>query len=253
MRGFWSSLLFFSGYSLSAHAGAWTLPQGETQAIVTTEYSYAPAKFDGDGRAIAIEPYEKIELRFFGEYGLTDWATLMVQPEWRWKSFGGDSDNGPGRLGLGVRTRLWRDEKSVISVQGNVAIPMRSDRRDPLNSGESDWQAEARLLYGRGFEFRDRRGFFGAEAGYRHRFGSPENELHLDVTAGLDLKPDVLGLVQSFNTVSVDGEFQEHKLSVSTVYRLSDRWSLQAGAITTAYGKNAFRDQGGFVALWAKF
>jgi len=259
MRIVFLAILLLFGVSSGARAGAWTLPEGDAQVIVTTAYSFANDAFDGDGESVVIEPFEKFEIRGFAEYGLTDWATLVFQPELRLKGQGDDQSNGLGRFDLGLRTRVWQSDYAVASIEGSVSAPGQSDDLAPLNGGDTDWELEARALYGRGFDIGWRHGFFDAQIGYRHRFSDPADEVVLDLTVGLDLTKRSFAVLQSFNRLSVgaaDFPFtrtQEHKLAFSSVYRVDDTWSLQAGTQATAYGKNVLREQGFFVALWSKF
>ncbi len=242
-----------------AQAGAWTLPEGKGQAIVTLGYSLASDAFDEDGRVTSIEPFEKFELRGYVEYGLTDWATLVAQPELRIKRQGEEESEGLGRFDLGLRTRFWHDDYSVASVEGTVSAPGQTDELPPLNGGDTDWELEGRLLYGRGFDLWSRHGFVDMQVGYRHRFSAPADEIVADFTFGLDLTERSLIAVQSFNRISVGTarppfeETQEHKIAVSTVYRIDEQWSLQAGSLVTAYGRSVLRERGFFVALWSAF
>ncbi len=243
----------------SVQAGAWTLPKGTGQVIVTTAYSFANDAFDEDGQTVATEKFEKFELRGFAEYGLTDWATLVFQPELRLKEEGGDQSNGLGRVDVGLRTRLWRDDYTVVSVEGSISAPGQSNDLAPLNGGDTDWEIELRGLYGRGFDLWSRHGFLDFQLGYRHRFEEPADEVVADLTFGLDVTERSFAVIQSFNRFSVGDadlpftQTQEHKVAVSTVYRLNDRWSVQAGSQATAYGRNVLRERGFFVALWTKF
>lgn len=248
---------FFS--ATAVQAGAWTLPEGEGQAIVTLAYSFASDAFDDDGSPISIEPFEKYELRGYAEYGLTDWATLAVQPEFRFIDQGEEDSEGLGRFDLGLRTRVWHDDYAVASIEGSVSAPGQSDDLAPLNGSDTDWELEARALYGRGFDLWSRHGFVDLQVGYRHRFSDPADEVLADLTFGIDVTERSLAVVQSFNRISVGSarlpfdETQEHKIAVSTVYRVDDQWSLQAGSFATAYGRNVLRERGFFVALWSAF
>ena len=259
MRIFISSTFCFLLAGTAVHAGAWTLPKGEGQAIVTLAYSFATDAFDENGQSVAVEPFEKFELRGFIEYGLTDWATIVVQPELRFKGQGVEESDGLGRFDFGLRTRLWSDDYAVASIEGNVSAPGQTDELVPLNGGDTDWELELRGLYGRGFDLWERHGFLDLQLGYRHRFSDPADEVIADLTLGLDVTERSLAVVQSFNRVSVGSaqfpfeDTREHKIAVSTVYRINDRWSAQAGSAVTAFGKNVLREQGFFIALWSKF
>jgi len=259
MRKFFGIIALSFLLAPAARAGAWTLPKGEGQAIVTLGYSFASDAFDEGGRPIAIEPFEKFELRGFVEYGLTDWATIVVQPELRLIEQGVEESEGLGRFDLGLRTRLWSDDYAVASIEGSVSAPGQTDELAPLNGGDTDWELELRGLYGRGFDLWSRHGFLDLQLGYRHRFSDPADEVIADLTLGLDVTERSLAVVQSFNRISVGSaqfpfeDTQEHKVSVSTVYRVDDRWSLQIGSQATAYGRNVLRERGVFAAIWSKF
>lgn len=259
MRIFYATMTSFFFSCSGVHAGAWTMPKGEGQAIVTMAYSFAGDAYDEDGNPVAIKPFEKYELRGFAEYGVTDWATIVFQPEVRLKEQDEAESKGLGRVDVGLRTRLWRNNFAVASIEGSVSAPGQSDDLAPLNGGDTDWEIEARALYGRGFDIGWRHGFFDAQVGYRHRFSDPADEVVVDLTVGLDVTERSFAMLQSFNRLSVGSaklpfaKTQEHKLAFSTVYRVNDRWSVQAGSQATAYGRNVLREQGFFVALWSKF
>lgn len=259
MRSIILSVFILMSLTGRSVAGAWTLPEGDAQAIVTVAYSFASSGFDDGGDLIAVEPFEKYEMRGYAEYGLTDWATLVVQPELRFKEQGDEKSQGLGRFDLGLRTRFWNSDFGVASVQGAVSAPGQSDELAPLNGGDTDWELEARALFGRGFDIGWRHGFLDAQVGYLHRLSEPADEVLLDLTIGLDVTEKSFAMLQSFNRLSVGSadlpftETQEHKLAFSVVYPVDDRWSVQSGTIATAYGRNVLREQGVFLAVWSKF
>ena len=237
------------------------MPEGEGQAIVTLAYSFANDAFDDNGDAVRVDTFTKFELRGYAEYGLTDWATLVFQPQFRLKKQGGDQSDGFGRFDLGLRTRVWKNDYAVASLEGRVSAPGQS--RDPsivpLNGGDTDWELEARALYGRGFRLWSRNGFADAQLGYRHRFSDPADEVLFDLTLGLDVTERTLAILQSFNRLSVGSatlpfsESQDHKIAFSTVYRVSEHWSVQAGTQITVAGRNVLREQGAFLSVWRGF
>ena len=63
----------------AAYAGAWTLPQGTGQAVVTTSASTASSGFDGS-RLAPTARYNKFELQGLAEYGITDRLTVIAAP-----------------------------------------------------------------------------------------------------------------------------------------------------------------------------
>jgi len=257
----WTSIFFAFSACLShqAHGGAWTLAEGDGQGLVTLQYSFASDAFDEDGSPTAIEPFEKYELRGYFEYGVTDAVTLVVEPHLRRKTQGDEQADGLGRVAFGGRARLWKNDAAVLSVGASVGAPGQNDELAPLNGGDTEWEVEGRILFGIGFDVFERHGFVDAQLGYRHRLKEPADELIADLTIGFDITERSFVMLQSFNKLSVGNarapfsETQEHKLAFSTVYRLNDRLSFQAGTLATAYGHNVLREQGVFVSLWRTF
>ena len=243
-------------------AGAWTQPAGEGLIIVSVDYSEADSGFGPDGQGVPARDFRKTELRSYVEYGLTDWATAIVQPEWRDKETGpgqGERVRGLGRVDAGLRVRLWNGEGGVVSVQGAARMPGAADSLAPADGGDTEWEADGRLLYGRGFVLRGYNAFTDVQLGYRKRFGGPADEVRLDLTGGVTLTPTVLALFQSFNTLSIgtpDAPLtttREHKVAASLVYHLTDDWSVQAGGIVTVAGENVLAQRGVSLGLWRSF
>ncbi len=259
---FFTIVCFASVFTQSALAGAWTQPKGKGLVIANVAHSSADQRFDEAGNKVSVRDFEKTEVRVYAEYGLTDWATLIAQPEWRAKETGseqGEEVDGLGRVDAGVRVRLWQNDTSVFSVQASGRMPGASDRLAPANGGDTDWEADARLLYGRGFPVFGRHAFTDLQLGYRVRFGDPADELRLDLTTGIDVTPKILALFQSFNSVSIgtaEGQFlptREHKVSAGVVYRFDDKWSFQLGGLLTVGGSNALAERGVTLGIWRSF
>ncbi len=257
-----ASAFFHACAALPALAGAWTLPEGDGQIIVSLSHSFADERFSAIGEEGRATEFEKTEVRAFVEYGLKDWLTLHAQPEWRHKSTGsafGETVRGLGRLDFGARVRVWRNDVSVISVQGVARMPGTSNRLAPANGGDTDWELDGRLLYGKGYTILGRNAFTDTQLGYRVRFGDPADEVRLDMTAGIDVTPEILALLQSFNSMSVGkatGGFlstREHKVSASLVYRIDEDWAVQAGVQGTLSGQNTLKERGFTLGIWRSF
>ena len=81
--------------------------------------------------------------------------------------------------------------------------------------------------------------FLDAEGAYRLRCAGPPDELHLDVTLGLNPNARVMWLLQSYNTISpwssspIFTAWSSYGVQLSIVYALDEHWSVQAGAFTT--------------------
>ncbi|HEY0266113.1 MAG TPA: hypothetical protein VGC16_05130, partial [Rhizomicrobium sp.] len=115
-----------------------------------------------------------------------------------------------------------------------------------------------RLLYGAGFRWRGMDGFVNVEAGERWVSAPRPDQTPVDLTAGLWLDPDWMAMLQSFNLVSGSAAapysyFRSHKLELSAVWRVTQRFSLQAGAFVSPAGQNALVERGLVLALWSDF
>lgn len=243
-------------------AGAWTENTGKGQVIAAGTFTRSTRQFDDGGDAVPIPRYDKFELNTLIEYGLTDWLTVMTQPQLMWTGIAAPTDaeaSGLGYTDLGARTRLWSDKESVFSAQAFARVPGQHDEDNAAAIGKTDPELDLRALYGRSFTIDGRSGFIDAQLGYRFRFDDPPNEVRFDFTFGIRPDPKLLLLAQSFNTFadgSAEGVFEdgrEHKIQLSAVLSLDDVWSVQLGGIATVAGENALRERGVIAALWRKF
>ena len=244
-----------------AQAGAWTLPEGTTQIIATTTLSDATRSFDANGNADEDLSFRKLFVSVYSEYGLKDWLTLVAVPE-----FADATSAAPGRatqkaddfaLSGGVRVRLF-DSGGVFSVQATArsAGAFELDTSADEDPGED---FEVRALYGTHFEAFDRDGCFDVQIAQRWATGGRPNETPVDLTMLYDIGWSSEAMLQSFNIVSEGGGrapfsyYRYHKVALSVVRPVWGDVSLQLGGFASPAGQNALKEQGLFVALWAKF
>lgn len=248
--------------AMDARAGAWTQPAGQGQIVLGGTFTRADRLFDASGRLVPTADYRKFELPAHLEYGATDWLTLIAAPALLAISTGQpatDDYSGIGHSEAGARARLWQGGRSVASLQGTLRLPGASDPRAPAQAGQTDVQADLRLLAGHGFSLgRGWTGFVNGEIGYRFRDGPPD-EYRLDVTLGLRPTPRWLLLAQSFNTLAArggragPGRGSASKLQLSVVRDLTVRWAVQLGTIATIAGEDALVEYGVVAAIWYRF
>lgn len=246
--------------SSGALAGAWPQDKGKGLVIVTASGSDSTKGYNANGDTVDIADYKKREAFALIEYGLTDEVTLIAQPSFRHVSVqGGSTSDGLGYTDLGARALVARGKTSVFSLQATGRIP-GVRRRDTLAQvGSTGGEADFRALGGTSFKIGKADAFLEAQGAYRLRFGDPPNEIHADLTFGVRPVPRFLLLAQSFNTWSdgrgkgVFDRYRYHNLQASAVLDLDNHWSIQAGALGTAGGKNALRERGLLFGLWRKF
>ena len=244
----------------SAIAGAWTVPEGTGQVIVSGLYSEAMQAFGADGEAVPIPLFRKAEISFYGEYGLTDALTAILRSEAKTYASGEALSPDAARFGLsggGARLRLWEGSGAILSAEivGRVATPFDRRARTEERGGAVDF----RLMAGKGFDVGAWPAFAEFQAAYRLGLGERDDAIIADVIFGLRPWPRLLLLAQSFNTLPLrrtgDGKDDptEHKLQLSAVYDLNRRLSLQVGGVATMAGRDALTERGLVTALWFRF
>lgn len=254
----------------AANAGAWTLPQGQGQVILTLEGKAADQRFDDGGARVSIDQFDKAELAAYFEYGLLDRVTLIVAPRFLRASMAPPDDQistGFGRTELGGRVLLGRFDPptegfwrgSVFSFQATALIPGTVDVSDPLLGSEGLAEYDTRLLTGTAFAAGGWTGFVDLAGAYRVRTGAAPDEVRFDATLGLRPQPRLTLLAQAFTTATVepgtpsnpDGWYLRAQLGV--LYDLDAAWSVQAAVNTVVAGRNALAETGGLVGLWYRF
>src|SRR5262245_9833344 len=89
-------------------AGAWTQEKDKGQVIAQGTFTRSTRQFDDSGDPVSIPRYDKFEMNVLIEYGLTDWLTVMTQPQLMWTGIAPPTDaeaSGLGYTDLGARAR----------------------------------------------------------------------------------------------------------------------------------------------------
>ncbi len=243
-------------------AGAWTLPEGKGQVVVTGTLSTADKEFNGSGSARATPRYDKFELQGLIEYGATDRLTLIASPSLQYVDIEGST--GGQRTGLGYaefggRYLLMQSDSWVLSGQTTLRVPGTFEKTNPAAVGYADPEIDARVLLGRSFSAGPWPAFIDLQLAQRFRTGDPPDEFRVDLTFGLRPAPQWLLLTQSFNVFSegMGGpafpSFAYHKFQMSVVYEMTPAWAVQFGAFTTFAGRNALQENGLILGTAYKF
>lgn len=245
----------------AAFAGAWTLPEGSGQAVVTATTSTASSGFDGS-RLTPAPRYNKSELQGLIEYGVTDRLTVIGAPGLQHVDIESPTDarrTGLGYTELGGRYRLLQTDSWVLSGQATLQVPGTNDTSNPAAIGYTGVETDIRGLIGYGFALRAMPAFVDLEVAQHFRAGAPPNELRADATFGLRVAPQWLLLAQSFNVISEGAgtapfaSYDYYKLQLSAVYSLTASLSLQLGAFTTYAGRNALQENGMIAGAWYRY
>jgi hypothetical protein len=267
MRNLGSALALLLAVPAAAQAGAWTLAKHHWLVISSFEIARASDGYDAHGKPGAPVKFDKRFSKTLAEYGLTGRLTLVAAPEYSTavSSWNGGAPVEAVDMGIeaGARYRL-SDAFGVLSTQATLKYAGPFDlshgpiqEHDSIGRGATHSE-EIRLLYGTSFKLFGRDGFVDVEAAERFIPLPRPDETTIDLTAGLWFGPKTMVMAQSFNTVSGGGAeppftyFREHKLELSVVRCLSDRWTVQLGAFAAPAGQNSVAEQGISLSLWMR-
>jgi hypothetical protein len=269
-----------AGAAQAVYAGAWLMPQGGGQAILTTTFADARKAYDANGRLIETPSYRKFETRVYVEHGVLDWLTVVAEGGYmNFRGGAGPYDHlnllveeakaglplslqgppgarfeGLGLGAFGARALLLTWGDYIVSLQAGVRAASPAARR--FLDMRDAVQGDVRLLVGRPFELFGLPGFIDAQLGYRSR-GQNGDEIRADFTAGLRPLPPILLLAQSYSGFAPRGGpagvFAAQKFQLSAVYDMTASVSLQIGAIAAIGGVNSPAERGLISALWWRY
>ncbi len=254
--------LFVFSVPSASLAGAWVMGKGTSKWMLSSEYTFATHLYDRRGKLIALPRYHMLYDTLYGEYGVTETLTVWGSTRFEQRKIGYPTQSAYSGLGyseIGGRYRVWEGFNAIASVQVSALIPGARNNVNPVEWGQTDFQADARGLVGYSFSLFKRHFFTDLQIGYRARFGDPADELRIDATLGASVSRKLMVLLQSFNTLSIGTpksfftELQDYKIQISAVWDFNHRWALQAGTRTTLRGINTLQEQTYFGGLWLKF
>lgn len=253
-------ILWLLALAGQAGAGAWTLPKGTGLLIATPLASKASRGFGADRASARVPAFRKAEIHLLAEYGITDRFTLRGRTELRHVRREGAEDlNGLGVSEIGGRFRFLRRGGFVASVEANGRVAEARELVATVGEGLLEAEFEGRLLAGYGFTLLGRSAFVDLQGAYRARGGDRRpDEVLVDATLGLRVRPRLLVLAQSFSTFATGSTaaqpaYDFHKLQLSGVADVTERVSVQLGGFATVAGRNALLERGTLAALWLRF
>jgi hypothetical protein len=160
---------------------------------------------------------------------------------------------------LGLRKQFFKRKSLVLSLQASAILASAGENTPEAKLGDGSVNYEIRGLAGRSFTFKDRPGFLDVQTAYRARPNEVTDEWRLDITAGLDVRPNLQILSQAFaiSTPKPGSDttipYKSLKLQPSIVYRASESLSYQFGGFATLSGEYALAERGLFIGLWKTY
>ena len=256
--------LLFCLVSGIAYAGAWTQKSGKGLFINNFSYYSTNKYFDNSGKKQSIADYQKYEMNPYIEYGLRDditiGANLFLQ-----HAIQQGNNTGIGDSELFARYRLWQGNGAVFSVEPMLKLPSLGSEFSQPKIGSKNFDAGLTFSGGYGFKAWELDHFINLDVGYRHRFGTPDDQLKFTTTAGFSLSQKTILLTQVFTTTrfashdnhlftqSSGDDYNLNKLQISSIYKLDDKISLQVGAFTNISGRNVGNGSGVNFAIYKVF
>ena len=248
--------------SHAAWAGAFNIPQGQGLAIFDFTFEGGDRYFNGLGKLAPADSFKRGDISAYAEYGITDWLMAVVRPDLTLISLAGQPAGrytGLGTTEGGAQLRLLAFGPAVLAVQGTFRLPGSTDRTNPALIGQTSHDADLRGLFGTSFDVAGWPAFLDLQSAYRFRDSDAPDEIHTDVTLGIRPWPDLMLLLQGFNTTGVGRgtlwfpREQYTHVELSGVYDLDQTWSVQLGAFTTVLARDSLREQGVVTAVWRRF
>ncbi len=249
--------------SSTAFAGAWLVEKGRQHHYNALHYYETSVFTDDKGVSISTDLYRKYGSINLFEYGFSEFITLGAKYGYIYASQSGNTDKGLTDPELLARIQLWKDEKSIFSLQPTIKIPLSKSKTDrPFSTGKFD--TEIRLLWATSISD-ERKPFIGFEAAYNFRGGSSNpDEVKIDATGGINLSTDLMAVAQLFSTISAGHEaisftnrkpsdFYTQKLEFSLVRQIKKNMSIQLGIYGETFNENSSRGSGVFISFWSQF
>jgi hypothetical protein len=262
------SLIFISliGVCLTnlAYAGAWTQSSGSGQVILTLDYYRATQLWDTRGNKQPQKHYSKYELSPYFEYGLRDDITIGANLSLE-RASQNSTNWGLGDSEVFLRKRIYNHNGFVASVEPMIKLPSPESSTAQPRIGSSNLDLAMGLSGGYGFSAYGNNHFVGVDSQYRRRLGKAKDQLKITASAGIGITKRWMLMPQSFLTYctaksttasftqSSADDYNQARLQLSVLYKLSDTTSLQTGGFADIDGKNAGVGKGLNMALWKRF
>lgn len=233
-----------------AHAGAWTQNDGKALLITNISYYSTSKFFDNSGNKKLFNNYSKYELNPYLEYGLRDDLTVGANFFLQRASQNATSNWGIGDSEFFIRKKLWQKDGFMFSAEPMLKLPSLEKQSSQPRIGSKNFDTGLTFSGGYSFKAWGLDHFTNLDAGYRHRFGTPNDQLKFAATAGFSLSKKYMLFTQIFNTTrlknpanpaftqSSGDDYDLTKLQISTIYKIDDKLSFQVGAFSHLTGRN---------------
>lgn len=209
MRKAYTFLILFTTLLLvrqEANAGAWTQQRGEGYYKLGLRVVRATRFYEPGGNRISIPTTGDYTTSFYGEYGLTDRLTLVVDVPFKritlnrqvertsgFVLFDGDAKTGVADSEFGVRFGLIRKGQSVLSAELLFGIPIGDDtQQSGLLTGDGEFNQLFKLQFGQSLY--PKPVYFSGEVGFNNRTNGYSDEFRYAAEMGYTFHNKVLAI-----------------------------------------------------------
>ncbi len=232
-----------------AKANPWPKAEGASEIIQSLTMTRQEAGLAGGA--------EQEDVTLHGEFGAETGLTAILHSDFQRQTTAEGNRNNFDNAVAGLRKLLFQEGDSVVSAE--IDAGLAGVRRSALTPDMGlNGRAEARAMFGEGFDLFGRHGFAGVEAGWRWRGGAPADELVLDTGAGIEPWEGGLLMLQSFSirtTGTAKGAYTGYslsKLQLSLAQSVGPHVWLQFGILSVVAGSD--RGETGLVlSFWERF
>ncbi len=263
--------ILFSLISGSAYAGAWVQDAGKGLLIQNASYYSASKYFDNYGHKQSQATYRKYELNPYLEYGLNDSLTVGANiflsrvSQNSTLGTGNRSNIGIGDSEIFARSLIWKRDGLVFSAEPLVKLPSMEHSDEHPKIGNTNFDAGMGFSGGYSFSLLGLNNFIDLDIGYRHRFGTPHDQMKYAATVGVSPTKNIVLSGQVFNTTrlvsprspafteSSGDDYDLTKLQLSATYKTSDTLSFGVAGFSDVSGKNTGRGSGTILTVNKEF
>lgn len=242
------SLISWLTLSYSVHAGAWTREPGTSFTAQSTKFFTTELTSDDD------LPFRKFIATSYIEYGLFEGVTIGGELDYAQRADGSEESLTRGF----VRTRLWKGDNDVASVEISVGYPLLGALATDNAARDVTPDFRVSVAYGRGLAW-GAGAWAEAALSFRKRFQSPADEIKLDLTLGYRPTDKIVMMAQAFGTLGLRNEgpfganYDALKLSVSAGYRITEKRTLLLVVAQDVLGRNIDRGTEFGFTVWNSF
>ncbi len=244
---------------VSAWASAWGPDPKASEVIVKTEVVTASKGFDASGsQAVDLPEWKEKRITVFTERGLNEMLSVFAKANIQDIQTSSEKFSGIGSVEIGLKTPLYRSERSAVSASVSVE-GFGKGRRDEFSAPrKTDPDVEVRLYAGHSAEVGKLPVFVDAQVARRARSGPNANQWRVDLTVGARPSPKWIVMAQVFagKTDRLNG-FEARWTHVETsavrFFDAKQTLGVQFGVRQTVSGENVPKSSAVTLGFWKRF